>query len=141
MKLLFFILTAIIISPVNINKQFNGETFETKKKEKKLQLTSTYELVKEAIKNKQSVTCYYNGYLRKMSPHVIGTKNGRQQALFYQYGGESEQGLNDNPNRNWRCIFIDKIKGISINDDDFETADNHSQRQSCVDYVDVKVDY
>jgi hypothetical protein len=105
----------------------------------KSQEIASYELIKEAIKNKQSITCFYNGYLRKMSPHIIGTKNGRQQAFFYQYGGQSSQGISFNRDNNWRCIFIDKITNLSINDDKFETSDNHSQRQSCIDYVDIKV--
>jgi len=50
---------------------------------------TTYELIRQAIEKKQCITCNYNGYSRKMTPHVIGTKKGKQQALFYQYGGQS----------------------------------------------------
>ena len=102
---------------------------------------NTYDLVKNAILNKQCVTCSYNGYLRKMTPHVIGTKNGTQQALFYQYGGESISGLSSDPTKNWRCIPIDKIVNLEINDDAFQTAHNHSRTQSCVNQIDVEVDY
>lgn len=102
---------------------------------------NTYDLVKQAILNKQCVTCYYNGYLRKMTPHVIGTKKGVKQALFYQYGGQSSSGLSSDSSKNWRCIPIDKIGDISINDDNFQTAHNHSRTQNCVDQIDVEVDY
>lgn len=102
---------------------------------------TTYNLVKEAIENKQCVTCFYNGYLRKMTPHVIGTKNGKEQALFYQYGGESSSGLSFDPIKNWRCILIDKIESAEINDDIFQTANNHSRTQTCVDNVDAEVTF
>lgn len=102
---------------------------------------NTYDLVKQAIVNKQCVTCNYNGYIRKMTPHVIGTKKGQKQALFYQYGGQSSSGLSSDPSKNWRCIPIDKIENLSINDDDFQTAHNHSRTQTCVDFIDVEIDY
>lgn len=44
-----------------------------------------YEVVKKAIQNKKQIIAKYNGLVREMCPHVIGTKSGRQQALFYQY--------------------------------------------------------
>jgi len=102
---------------------------------------STYDLVRQAIINKQCVTCMYNGYLRKMTPHVIGTKKGVRQALFYQYAGESSSGLSADATKNWRCVPIDKIQNLSINDDFFQTAHNHSRTQTCVDDVDVEVEY
>jgi len=98
-----------------------------------------YDLVKKAIQNTQCVTCFYNGYLRKMAPHVIGTKNGKRQALFYQYGGESSSGLSTDPARNWRCIPIDRIEKLEINSDTFTSAANHSRPQTCVDVIDVEV--
>ena len=102
---------------------------------------SDYDLIKEAIQKKRCVTCYYNGYLRKMSPHVIGTKNGNEQALFYQYGGESSSGLSSNTSQNWRCIPVNKIENLSINTDFFQSALNHSKTQTCVSVIDVEIDY
>jgi len=102
---------------------------------------STYEIIKQAILNKLCVTFDYDGHKRKMSPHVIGTKNSRSQALFYQYGGGSNRGLSYDQTKNWRCIFIDEIKNLSINNDRFQSAYNHSRPQSCVDEVDVEIGF
>ena len=102
---------------------------------------STYTSVRQAIIDRQCVTCFYNGYLRKMTPHVIGTKNGKQQCLFYQYGGQSSSGLSSDPTKNWRCIPIDKIDQLQTNSDHFQTAHNHSRTQNCVDTIDVEVLY
>lgn len=102
---------------------------------------TNYSIIKQAIQNKQCITCSYNGYTRKMTPHVIGTKNGHEQALFYQYGGQSSSGLSADPTKNWRCIEISKIKNISINDDNYNTANNHGKTQTCVDSIDLEVRY
>ena len=102
---------------------------------------STYDLIKTAIIEKKSMTFYYNGFLRKASPHVLGTKNGREQALFMQYDGYSESGLSEDLRYNWRCFFLNKIRNPSLNDDEFYTTNNHSRNQSCVDVEDVIVDY
>lgn len=102
---------------------------------------SNYQVIKEAILERKCVTCDYNGYRRKMTPHVLGLKRGKEQTLFYQYGGESSSGLSPDPTKNWRCIPIDKIQNLTINGDAFQTAQNHSQTQTCVDEIDVEVDY
>ena len=102
---------------------------------------SNYLLVKQAIQNKQSITCYYLGHLRLMSPHVIGTKNGREQALFYQYGGTSSSGLSSDPNQNWRCIPVYGLTQLSINSDPFQSISKHTQSQTCVDVIDAEVSF
>lgn len=102
---------------------------------------SNYELIKQAILDKRCVTCDYNGYRRKMTPHVIGLKKGKPQALFYQYDGESSSGLSLDPTKNWRCIPIGKIENLTLNNDTFQTAQNHSQSQTCVDEIDAEVSY
>jgi len=77
---------------------------------------SNYALIKQAILEKRSVDCYYNKFLRKMSPHTLGTsKRGIHQALFYQYGRQSSKGLSPNADENWRCIPIDNITDLVIN--------------------------
>jgi hypothetical protein len=101
----------------------------------------SYDLIRQAIIDKACITCFYNGYLRKLSPHAIGTKNGKRQGLFYQYGGESSSGLSYDESKNWRCIPIDTMQNIEINGDVFATASNHSRAQSCVDMIDVEIDF
>lgn len=102
---------------------------------------TTYELIRKAIENKQCITCDYGGYSRRMTPHVIGIKNGKEQALFFQYGGESGSGLSDNPEKNWRCIEISKVSNATINRDEFQTAQNHNRGQNCVSIIDLEIQY
>lgn len=102
--------------------------------------SDTYDQIRQAIINKQQVDAMYNGYYREMCPHVIGTKNGREQALFYQFGGDSSSGL-DAPGApgNWRCIPIAGLSSVTVSAGQRHTAPNHSRPQTCVDGIDTEV--
>jgi hypothetical protein len=102
---------------------------------------STYDLIRNAILNKQNISATYSGHPRLMSPHAIGTKNGTPQCLCYQYGGSSSSGLAPagSPN-NWRCMPIGGLSNVSVVAGTWSTASNHSQAQTCVGEVDVEVD-
>ena len=50
---------------------------------------SIYDLVRQAVLNKDIVVATYQGHRREMCPHVLGTKDRRRQGLFYQFGGTS----------------------------------------------------
>lgn len=105
-------------------------------------MSNTYEVIKQAIINKSSISATYQGYHREISPHVIGTKNGRKQALFYQFGGESRSGkILPNSKSNWRCMRIDDLSNVEITDKGWHTAENHGSIQPCVDIIDVEVRY
>ncbi len=100
-----------------------------------------YEIIKEAIQNKQRIIATYNGHVREMCPHVIGIKSGKQQALFYQFGGTSSSGqITPNSPKNWRCIPIQGLSNVSSQDGEWHTGINHSKPQTCVDYIDKEVD-
>lgn len=102
--------------------------------------SDTYNLIRQAILDKQQVVADYRGHRREMCPHTIGTKNGREQALFLQFAGGSSSGLRS-PEDNWRCIHIDLLTNVSTRAGEWYTADNHSQQQSCVGVIDVEVAY
>jgi hypothetical protein len=101
-----------------------------------------YEIVRDAITNRKVVTATYRNRVRVMCPHVLGTKRGRPQALFYQFAGESNSGLGpDGDPENWRCMFLDELSAVSSSDaaGPWHTAPNHSRPQTCVDAIDVEV--
>ena len=105
-------------------------------------MSSSYEVIKQAIINKSSISATYQGYYREMCPHVIGTKNGRQQALFYQFGGESSSGhISPNSKANWRCMPVDELSNVQATNQGWHTVDSHSSTQSCVDMIDVETGY
>lgn len=103
---------------------------------------SNYELIKNAILQKQQVFATYDGHPRELCPHAIGTKNGRQQALFYQFGGSGSKGpVVAGSQANWRCIPVDGLADVTVKNGDWHSADNHSKAQTCIDIIDVEVGY
>ena len=101
--------------------------------------SANYATIRTAILNKQQVVATYQGHVREMCPHVIGTKGGREQALFYQFGGTSSSGsiIPKSP-KNWRCIPIDGLSNITVRSGTWHSGGNHSQAQTCVDDIDVE---
>jgi hypothetical protein len=107
-------------------------------------MPTIYEIVKDAIQTKKIIVAVYDGYERAMCPHTLGTKKGREQALFYQFGGNSRSGLSpDGSPNNWRCLFLDQLTNVSSADakGEWHTAPNHSRPQTCVDQIDVEVTF
>ena len=100
-------------------------------------MSDNYTLIRQAILGKNQVRATYQGRLRKMCPHTLGTKNGRRQALFFQFAGESSRGLP--PGGEWRCIPVDELVDVSVHEGEWHTDDRHSQPQTCVDEIDVEV--
>ncbi|HAW3089386.1 TPA: hypothetical protein JLR96_005105 [Escherichia coli] len=103
-------------------------------------MSNNYDLIAKAIKEKLQVTAYYQGFYREMCPHALGSKKGRKQALFYQFGGESSKGtVTPGSTFNWRCIPIDGLTEATLQSGQWYTAENHSQAQTCVDQIDIEV--
>lgn len=102
-------------------------------------MSDAYSIVRQAIIGKQQVIATYRGHRREMWPHVIGTKVGQRQALFFQFAGSSSSGLP--PGGEWRCIPIDGLSDVSTQSREWHAGPTHTQEQTCVDAVDVEVAY
>jgi hypothetical protein len=104
------------------------------------EVKETYARVRTAIENRVPIRGEYKGHVREMCPHVIGTKNGRANALFYQFGGTSSSRLEpDGSPNNWRCIHLDELHDVTVFEGTWHTAPNHSRPQTCVDEIDLEV--
>ena len=102
-------------------------------------MTDVYSVVREAIVNRLQITAVYGGHRREMCPHAIGTKGGKPQALFFQFGGSSSTGLP--PGGEWRCIPISGLSDVASQSGRWHTGTSHTQTQTCIDAVDVEVAY
>lgn len=102
-----------------------------------------YQLIEEAILEKKCMEATYKGYPRKMCPHTLGTnRDGGEQALFYQYGGQSSSGLKPvGSPQNWRCLRLDELSNLKIILDTWQSGPNHSSEQTCVANIDIEVSY
>ena len=99
-----------------------------------------YNIIRNAIKNKQQVFGKYLGRYRELCPHVLGYTNGKAQALFYQFGGESNsRPIEAGSTKNWRCMELDLLEINGVQDGEWHTANNHEFPQHCVQHVDIEV--
>ncbi|HEY2052680.1 MAG TPA: hypothetical protein VGH14_01970 [Solirubrobacterales bacterium] len=97
----------------------------------------SYALIKQAILERRQVHATYQGKFRELCPHVLGTKNGRPQALFFQFGGDSHRGLP--PGGDWRCLPVEELGDVSLHDGPWHGEDRYNPSQSCVHDVDIEV--
>jgi hypothetical protein len=72
-------------------------------------------------------------------PHRLGRNRGGEfRVLCYQYGGESESGLEaPGSPANWRCTALEKFSRVKLREDAWRTAPNHSRPASCVIEADI----
>lgn len=99
-----------------------------------------YRLVWTAVASKRPIEARYHGRARLLCPHRLGrNREGQLRVLCYQFGGESESGLQTAGSpANWRCIVLEKLREVRLLEDAWRTAPNHSRPASCV--VDADID-
>jgi hypothetical protein len=102
-------------------------------------VSNPYAIIRQAIIDRHQILATYGGHHREMCPQVIGTKDNRRQALFFQFAGSSSRGLR--LGGEWRCLQIDGLSGVMSRPGEWYTGADYSQRQTCVDIVDVEIDY
>jgi len=96
-------------------------------------MPTVQDLIVAAIQKRLIVTAMYQDRQRIMCPHVIGHKDGRLNALFFQFAGESKRGLP--PGGQWRCIRLNELSNVSIAPGEWHTAPDFARPQTCVDQV------
>ena len=99
-----------------------------------------YRLVWTAVAKKRPIEAIYHGRPRLFCPHRLGrNRAGKLRVLCYQYGGESESGLEPAGSpANWRCTVLEKFSQVKLREDAWRTAPNHSRSASCV--IDADID-
>ena len=98
-----------------------------------------YRLVWSAVGSRRPIEASYHKRHRLFCPHRLGrNRDGELRVLCYQYGGESESGLEPAGSpANWRCVAVEKLSRVKLLDDGWRTAPNHSRPASCVVEVDI----
>ena len=98
-----------------------------------------YRLVWAAVASRRPIAASYGGLRRLFCPHRLGgNKEGKLRVLCYQYGGDSESGLQPAGSpANWRCIVLEKLRTVELLKDGWHTAPNHSRPASCVVKPDI----
>ncbi len=98
-----------------------------------------YRLIWTAVEHRCPIAAVYHHRQRLLCPHRLGrNKQGQLRVLCYQYGGESESGLQSlgSPD-NWRCIAVEKLSAVELLEGSWRTAPNHSRPASCIADADI----
>src|SRR5436305_9931673 len=92
-----------------------------------------------AVANRSPIKAVYDRRPRLFCPHRLGrNKQGQLRVLCYQYGGESESGLQPVGSLdNWRCIAVEKLSAVELLEGSWRTAPNHSRPASCIADADI----
>jgi hypothetical protein len=98
--------------------------------------------IRAAIVNRRPIAALYQGRRRLLCPHLLGwNKHRRLQVLCYQYGGQSESGLQPaGASDNWRCMAVENLSQVELLNGPWHTAENHSRPQTCIEEVELDVD-
>jgi hypothetical protein len=98
-----------------------------------------YSLVWRAVKGRRPIRAQYHGCRRLLCPHRLGrNREGQLRVLCYQYGGESDSGLEPAGSpANWRCVALEKLSKVELIEGAWRTAPNHSRPQTCVAVADI----
>jgi hypothetical protein len=99
--------------------------------------SSVYKLFEQAMNSGKQVLCTYKGRHRELCPIILGHSKGREKALTYQFGGQSNTDLP--PGGQWRCLWLSEVRNVCLRDGPWFGGDRHSQPQDCVELVDLDV--
>jgi hypothetical protein len=101
-----------------------------------------YRLIWTATAHKRPVRATYKTLIRLFCPHRLGrNRAGEVRVLGYQYGGESESGLEPiGSPANWRCLVLEKLRSVELLDGSWKSAPNHSRPTNCVIVADIDAD-
>ena len=97
------------------------------------------ETIKAAIRSKGQIEAVYQGRRRELSPHAFGQKRSYDKLIAVQTGGDSSQGLSADMRDNWRCLFVEQMYQVTDHAGAWQTADNHSQLNTCLGVTQVSV--
>jgi transcriptional regulator with XRE-family HTH domain len=99
--------------------------------------SSTYLLFIQAMVERKQILCTYNAYPRELCPVILGHSDGEEKALTYQFAGKSESRLP--PGGAWKCLYLAKVSDVRLRDGPWYSGNRHTQRQRCVEFVDIDV--
>jgi hypothetical protein len=97
--------------------------------------SATYTLFRNAILDEQQIVCRYDGRVRELCPHIIGTnRRGEEVVLAWQFGGESS-----GPLPQWRCLKLAGVSSAHAREGHWHEGGSHRTAQTCVSDIDLDI--
>jgi hypothetical protein len=94
-----------------------------------------YALFRNAILGEQQVVCRYDGRVRELCPHILGTsRSGDEVVLAWQFAGESS-----GPLPQWRCLRLANVRDANTRDGRWHEGGSHRSAQTCVSEIDLDI--
>jgi hypothetical protein len=76
-----------------------------------------YQMIKQAIRQRRSMTAHFEQHIRHFSPHALGRNaDARQLGLGFQYGGTRRLGPLP-AGGDWLLFAVADLKDLVVNDD------------------------
>lgn len=105
-------------------------------------MATHYEIVRDAIKSKQSLCCDYKGYYREICPHAMGLKGNSRRVLVYQFGGTSSSGpIRPEAVDNWRCLILDGMENVRPIEAEWHSHSPHTRPSNAIDVMEFEIDH
>jgi hypothetical protein len=97
----------------------------------------TYLFFEQAMKGRKQIVCMYDGYRRELCPIILGHSQGEEKALTYQFAGAAKTNLPSGGQ--WKCLWLSGVSEVQLRDGTWHTGSRHSERQRCVEIVDLDI--
>ena len=97
----------------------------------------TYKLFEQAMTERKQIICMYDGHRRELCPIILGHTEGEEKALTFQFGGEAKGRLP--AGGQWKCFWLSGVSDVQLFDGPWHAGSRHSQKQTCVEVVDLDV--
>ena len=111
------------------------------KRLKRASVDRKYELIRNAVLGRDSVSAWYHGHLRLFSPFLLGTKADDPHVLGYQFGGTADKPLGpEGDQENWRCLRVAGLTRVKLLPGTWHAVPKGKGFQHCIDQVDVWAD-
>ena len=106
-------------------------------------MAGAYAVIRQAIIDKDQITCTYDDYDRELCPHAIGLKDRKAKVLCYQFGGQTSTGPIGlaPPQKRWKCLSVERMENVQAKPGPWHSVSPHSTSPACIDKIDVEVDY
>jgi hypothetical protein len=101
---------------------------------------STLELLRQALVERPPVSASYDGFPRLFCPHVLGTTDGEERCLAWQFGGEGSRGPVTLPSAAWRCLRVAKLTDVRLQPGAWQAGPLPLSTQTCVRVVALSVE-
>jgi hypothetical protein len=97
--------------------------------------SATYALFRHAILAEQQVVCRYDGRVRELCPHIVGTNKNREEVvLAWQFAGDSSGKLPQ-----WRCLKLANVRDARARSGSWHEGGSHKTEQVCVSNIDLDI--